>query len=332
VKVLVVAPYPPRRDGIASYAAVQVQRLREAGHAVTVLSPPDGDGDVKAEFLGGDGFRRAAALAATHDRVLVHFQPSLYYRPRAALSKISTSRALLALCRRPNVEVLVHEADPPKLWRPDYVLLAAAFRRASRLWFHTLTEQEALERGYRVRTRGALVRHQDGIRVNPVGRDEGRRRLGLDPEEALLVCPGFVHPDKGFDRAVAAFGRIGDGALVVVGSVRDAIPANLTYASRLREACAATPGASWREGFASDADLDAWIAAADAVALPYRRSWSSGMLARAQALGTPAIVARVGGLPEQAGERDVVFQTDDELEIAMRDAVARANDRLREAR
>jgi glycosyltransferase involved in cell wall biosynthesis len=332
VRVLVVAPYPPRRDGIASYAAVQVQRLREAGHTVTVLSPPDGDGDVRAEFLGGGAFRRAAALAPGHDRVVVHFQPSLYYLPRAPRSKIATSRALLSLCRRPNVEILVHEADPPKLWRPDYALLAAAFRRAPRLWFHTLAEQAALERGYRVRTRGALVRHRDGIRVHAIGRDEARRRLGVDPEEPLLVCPGFVHPDKGFDRAVEALARAGEGTLVVVGSVREASPANVTYASRLRGACAATPGASWREGFVSDGDLDAWIAAADAVVLPYRRSWSSGMLARAQALGTPAIVARVGGLPEQAEDADVVFDTDQELETAMRDAVARAAGRLREAR
>ena len=67
----------------------------------------------------------------------------------------------------------------------------------------------------------------------------------------------------------------------------------------------------------SDGEFDRWVAAADWVILPYRRSWSSGVLARAHALGTPAIVAATGGLPEQAAERDVVVHDDEELRSAM---------------
>jgi hypothetical protein len=43
------------------------------------------------------------------------------------------------------------------------------------------------------------------------------------------------------------------------------------------------------------------------------RAWSSGALARAQKLGTPAFVAAVGGLAEQAGPGDAVFRNDGEL-------------------
>jgi hypothetical protein len=52
--------------------------------------------------------------------------------------------------------------------------------------------------------------------------------------------------------------------------------------------------------------------------LPYLRAWSSGALARAQKVGTPAFVAAVGGMAEQAGPRDVVFRTDGELVELMR--------------
>ena len=65
-----------------------------------------------------------------------------------------------------------------------------------------------------------------------------------------------------------------------------------------------------------------WLAAADWLVLPYRRSWSSGVLARAQALGTPAIVAAVGGLPEQAGDGDMVFDDDEGLRAALVRAAA----------
>ena len=57
MRILVVSSYPPRRCGIGAYARDQVARLRSEGHEVTVLSPPDGDGDVKAPFVGGrDGW------------------------------------------------------------------------------------------------------------------------------------------------------------------------------------------------------------------------------------------------------------------------------------
>jgi len=81
----------------------------------------------------------------------------------------------------------------------------------------------------------------------------------------------------------------------------------------LRDLVSGEDGVTFLDGFVSDDDFDAWLAAADLFVLPYRRSWSSGALARAQALGTPAAVADVGGLAEQAAPRDVVFRPDDEL-------------------
>ena len=90
MRVLVVSSYPPRHCGIGAYARVQVEALRQKGDDVTVLSPPDGDGDVRVPFHGGRPFRRAARDGASFDRILVHFQPSLFYRPRAPLSKIGT--------------------------------------------------------------------------------------------------------------------------------------------------------------------------------------------------------------------------------------------------
>jgi drug/metabolite transporter (DMT)-like permease len=51
--------------------------------------------------------------------------------------------------------------------------------------------------------------------------------------------------------------------------------------------------------------------------LPYRRSWSSGVLARAHALGTLSIVTDVGGLSEQAEPGDEVVADDAALAAAM---------------
>jgi glycosyltransferase involved in cell wall biosynthesis len=147
----------------------------------------------------------------------------------------------------------------------------------------------------------------------------------VGPSERLLLCAGFLHPGKGYERAVEAFGRAGGGGrLVVLGSVRDATPSNEAYAASLRELCSRTPGATLVEDYVSDDDFDAWIVAADRLVLPYRVSWSSGALARAHRLGTPVLVADVGGLAEQAGPDDDVFRTDEQLVALVREALGEA--------
>jgi glycosyltransferase involved in cell wall biosynthesis len=103
---------------------------------------------------------------------------------------------------------------------------------------------------------------------------------------------------------------------VIVGSVRDATPENLAYAEELRELAERTEGVTLVERFQSDEDFDAWVSAADHLVLPYTRAWSSGALARARTLGTPAIVSAVGGLVEQAGPEDELVRSDDELRRA----------------
>jgi glycosyltransferase involved in cell wall biosynthesis len=323
MNVLVVSTFPPRHCGIGAYARDQVADLRGNRDRVTVLSPPDGEGDIRVPFFGGRPFFRAARKGGEFDRIVVHFQPVLYYRPRAPISKVMTSLGLLslALARPSRTEIVIHEADTPKRWRPDYLLLRWAFARAGRLWFHTETERRALERDYRVRVRGGVVPH----RVRPtrtVSREDARAELGLPAGRTIFVCAGFLQPSKGFDRAVEAFRAAEGGSLYVIGSVRDRTPENERYALALAERAAASPGVTFVERFLSDEEFDLWVAAADWLVLPYRRSWSSGVLARAQALGTPAIVSAVGGLAEQAGPKDVVVHDDDELARAFRAAVA----------
>jgi glycosyltransferase involved in cell wall biosynthesis len=326
VKFLVVSSYPPRHCGIGSYARDQVARLRADGHHVTVLSPPDGHGDVRAPFLGGKAFAVAARMGSARrfDSVIVHFQPALYYPPRAPLSKVLASVRLLWLAVRTTdrLEIVMHEADPPVRWRPDYSLLRLALRLTPKVRFHTDAERAAFERAYGIRVRSELLDH----RVSPVAGASGaeaRGRLGLDASGGpVFVCAGFLQPSKGFDRAVRAFSGAHGGRLFVVGSVRDPTPENEAHVHELRRLVQDVPGATLVEGFVTDEEFDLWVAAADWVVLPYRRAFSSGVLARAHALGTPAIVSAEGGLAEQAGPLDVVVDDDEELGAALRHRVA----------
>jgi glycosyltransferase involved in cell wall biosynthesis len=316
LRILVVSSYPPRHCGIGAYAAAQVRALRTRGHEVVVLSPPDGDGDVRRSFVGGSAFRHAARTGARFDRIVVHFQPGLYFRPRTPILHVLTAASLLWLVlRRPFVEIVVHEAtEPPSRFRPDYRLLGLAFSRA-RLLFHTDAERSSLERAYRIRTRATIVPHADSVTVHvALGRDEARARLRLGPERPVFVCAGFLHADKGFDRAVRAFSAArSPGRLYVIGSVRTPTTDTLAHVRDLRALCERTDGVTFDERYVSDEEFDEWISAADVAVFPYRRAWSSGALARAQRLGTPALVADAGGLAEQAGPNDVVFDSEEAL-------------------
>jgi glycosyltransferase involved in cell wall biosynthesis/multidrug transporter EmrE-like cation transporter len=321
VKILVVSSYPPRACGIGAYARDQVRTLREAGHDVTVLSPTDGDGDVKVGFFGGRPFFRASRLAPGFDRVIVHFQPALYYRPRRPMSKVLTSFGLLWLVlRRRQTVILVHEADTPVRWRPDYALLRQAFRCVSELDVHTDAERRALEEAYGITVRARIVPH----RVLPVAGASAAVVAADEGDPVTFLCAGFIQASKGFDQAVRAFGQAfasPNGArLDVVGSVRDRTPENERHLEELRILCQATPGVHLTDGYMDDGEFDARIRRADWVVLPYRQSWSSGVLARAHALGTPAIVSEVGGLGEQAEEGDRVVSAPGGLPNALRDA------------
>jgi glycosyltransferase involved in cell wall biosynthesis len=316
VRVLVVSSYPPRHCGIGAYAHAQVTKLRAAGDEVVVLSPPDGDGDERVDFLDGRPFRRAAALAHSFDRVVVHFEPGIYFRRRAPVSKVRTAWGLARLVTRaPQVEIVLHEVFPrPIAWRPDHRLVRRALRRAT-LVVHTEAERDALAAAYGVGERVRVVPHTDGVLVREApSREDARRRLGVAPEERLYVCAGFLHPAKGYERAIEAFEAAGSpGRLVVLASVRMETEENVAYGRWVASLADRVPGVDLVERYVPDDEFDAWLVAADAVVLPYRQAWSSGVLARARVLGTPAIVSAVGGLADQAGPDDVVFTTDDEL-------------------
>jgi glycosyltransferase involved in cell wall biosynthesis len=333
-RVLVVGTFPPRHCGVGAYAAAQVERLRAEGDHVVVLSPPDGDGDLRVPFIGGAALRRAASIGGGFDRIVVHYETGIWFRPRSPVTHVLTAASLAWLAfRRPELEILVHEAQrPPSLLRPDYALLRLAFRRAA-MRYHTRAEQRAFEAAYGVRTRSAIVPHVDGVTVHAsMSRPAARKRLGVDAAGPLFVCAGFLQPDKAFERAIRAFAIAGsNGRLVIVGSIRDATEENVRYAADLRALAERSENVEMLERFVSDEDFDAWVTAADVFVVPYRGAWSSGAFARAQRLGTPTFVSDAGGLAEQAGEADRVFHADEELGELMREAMRTPARRRRRA-
>ena len=333
-RILMVAPYPPHRDGIAAYAVQEARRLLLEGHHVEVLSPGPSAAHHHLDLKGPRGGLALAKRVRGYDRLLVQFHPDLFYDvPSSAGAHAATSAALgLAFRLARATEVRVHEVDYTlgRVPAPVGPAAVAMWRGVDRLVLHTEVERSAFLDAFRVDPSRVDVADHGGsfVRRTTLDRAAARRRLGIAEDAFVFLSIGFIQPHKGFDRAIDAFAALnadGLGAprarLDVVGSVRVEEPDYVSHLDRLEELAAATPGVTIHPGYVSDEQFDVWLVAADLVVLPYRRIWSSGVLERAALYDRPVVATRVGGLADQAPPGTVLVDDDDALVAALRAAV-----------
>ncbi len=327
MRILMVSPYPPLRDGIAAYAVQSVRELRRQGHHVEVLSPTPSAAQHHLRLTGWRGPLALAKRTAAYDRVIVQFHPDVFY-PQGCLpaERLAVTLGLVGALRRSrSSELVVHEIDYNRLTRPLHRLaFRALLRSATVVDVHTETERRRLARAVHLRPSAiALREHSGDFRPRTHhDRTSARTALGIPQDAHVFLCIGFIQPHKGFDRALRAFRALGTSRarLYVVGSVRLETPEYSLHAAALRSLAAQTPGAELRLGYLTDELFDRWIVAADTVVLPYRMIWSSGALGRAAILDRPVIASRVGGIADQAPPGTVLVSSDLELLRAMRRA------------
>jgi glycosyltransferase involved in cell wall biosynthesis len=326
-RVLMISPYPPVRDGIASYALQTVRALRREGLDVEVLSPGPSAAHHHLDLRGPRGALALAKRIRDYDRVIVQFHPDFFYtEPGNARARMAESTALLvpfALARR--LEVVIHEIDGrfgnPR--RPDGQVARRLWHLPDSIKVHTASERAAFIADFGVDpARVELVDHGADFRPHTqLTRQAARESLDVAADAFLFLAIGFIQPSKGFDRAMEAFDglAVAGARLDVVGSVRTDDPDLVRHASDLADLAARVDGVTLHLGYVSDELFDRWIVAADVVVLPYRNIWSSGVMERAALFERPVIATRVGGLAEQAATRaDVrLVDDDDELRLAM---------------
>jgi glycosyltransferase involved in cell wall biosynthesis/SAM-dependent methyltransferase len=331
-RILLISPFPPLRDGVGKYAAQEAAALRAEGHEVEILSPLPCAAHYVEDLKGGLRLLKVLRYANRFDRILLQYQPSLYHKSRQGLSRGLSNLAMLLLFRSiPNITVVCHEVEYPDDGerRPSLQerVERLAWEAASEVVFHTEWEREAMKRRLGATPRRVVVRPH-GVHFRPAlseDRETARKRLGLPQDETLFVSIGFIQPHKGFDRAIRAFRRIpGEGIrLIVVGSVRTGLREHHAYFDSLLRLAKGERGVEVRKAALTDEEFDRWVIASDAVVLPYREIWSSGVLERAKLLDRRVITTNVGGLAEQVRDGDVVAANDRELAEAMARLVGR---------
>jgi glycosyltransferase involved in cell wall biosynthesis len=131
----------------------------------------------------------------------------------------------------------------------------------------------------------------------PVEREEARRRLGLESGGPLLLFIGLIRPYKGVDVLLAAAPRI-----VAETGARIAIVGEVFRSARglagMRDASPVRERILWQDRYVPEEEMALWLAAADAVVLPYTRISASAIAARAVGARRPIVASAVGGLRE----------------------------------
>lgn len=131
--------------------------------------------------------------------------------------------------------------------------------------------------------------------LDPAG---ARARLGLPPTGRLLLFCGKIEPYKGLDLLLAAWthAHAPDARLCIVGASRD--PEQTAALARQIAALPPDRRPLWRDAFVPNAELGLWLEAADALVLPYRQIYQSGVVLLGLRFGLPLIATPVGSMPD----------------------------------
>lgn len=170
-----------------------------------------------------------------------------------------------------------------------------------------------------------VIPHASYIDIYPdwVGREEARRRMGLEADEIALLLFGVIRPYKGLDMLLDVFDRVlqTDARLrLLVAGQPSASPSVDIW----RERCASHPRIISALRYIDPSEVQLWMRAADLVILPYTSVLNSGALHLALTFGRPVVAPAVGVVPRQV---DPSFATTfrpgdaDSMVAAIHDAV-----------
>lgn len=155
---------------------------------------------------------------------------------------------------------------------------------------------------------------------------EAREKLGLKAKHVILYF-GYVRKYKGLDvliRAAAVLkNRLEDFQIVAVG---ESYEDSKRYTDLIEKEKVGDVF-QWINTYVPDQDVGAYFSACDVVALPYHSATQSGVVPLAYHFNKPAVVTRIGGLPEVVDESKSGFlvQPDSPEELAECLAVNLAN-------
>ncbi|MEM7045591.1 MAG: glycosyltransferase [Pseudomonadota bacterium] len=158
----------------------------------------------------------------------------------------------------------------------------------------------------------------------PIARAAARQRLGLDPDRRCLLLFGRITAYKGGDLLIQALHDLDDPSIHLLVAGKQPFE-RLDIPERLQERVTVI------DRFVEDDEVADVVAAADAVALPYREILTSGTLFLAMGAERPVVLPRLPTLLEAAnGDMAFSYRPGDatSLTSALRDFVDASDETL----
>jgi glycosyltransferase involved in cell wall biosynthesis len=205
-----------------------------------------------------------------------------------------------------KVVLTVHEVYPhnPLLGgRIDRVLAAKMYEKADMLLVHSNSLKEELMSIFTVSPRKIhVVPHgYFSIPQSLANEDELRRRYGLPTDRKVLLFFGTIRENKGLDVLLNAMKMMRDDYLLLIaGCVSDASELPAGHYRRIIRDSNIGGSVRWIDRFIDEEEIADVFKVADAVILPYKKSFhaQSGVLNTAIGFEKPAVVSDVGGMGE----------------------------------
>ena len=326
-RVVLLGPAPPDRGGIAQETARLAGELSKRGTVdYLTFSRPYPRWLDPRRYARDPGLSAAPAIPMldflsprSWDRVagfvenaggalLVPWWTSFWALPvRAVFRKLAAASPEI-----PRV-LLCHNLQDHEGGGVGRFLTFGAFASASAFVTHSEEDRRSLARMFPARPAARIplpVPESAGV-----PREVARRRLGIDGP--LLLFLGLVRPYKGVDLLLDAAPEIlrgGDARIAIVGEV-------FPGSRKLRRRWERSPLKErilWNDVYLPEEEMALWLAACDAVVLPYRKVSGSAIAARAIAARRPIAASAVGGLREivRPGETGELFDPGDARGLA----------------
>jgi glycosyltransferase involved in cell wall biosynthesis len=317
LRVLLISPYPPTRDGIGTYAAFFRGELSAQGYEVRVVAAR-GPEQTEPEVLGslrGPGRKAEPVLLGA----ITEFAPDLVHVQFAVAAYAGAVFAVLRLMRELRergypVVATLHEVtrDTASLRAAGRLLYRAIVARTDLVIVHTEVARDCLYSIARQRElKVEVIRHPHAsLPEADTSADELRLRFGLADVRVVLAF-GFIDVDKGLQDLTRAVGLLAaspstqDVKLVIAGSVRRRYGlfrifelrdrAYLGYLRQIVKRDGLTPAVLFA-GYVPQGSVKAWFDLATVAVLAYRRSEQSGVANLARSAGTPLVTTAAGEL------------------------------------
>ena len=242
----------------------------------------------------------------------VHFQ---FFRREWAESLFFAALRLLRL----NLVYTAHDVLPPEKKKLDTLIKRLVYTSAKVIIVHSDYLKRMLVKRFGVPAgKISIVPHgnfDNYLPEQPVGRAAARQALDLPQEAHVMLFFGIIREYKGLDLLLQAFEQATRDNphlhLVIAGSaLNEALKEK--YARQIA-GMAARERVLYHAEFIPNERVALYFEATDAVLLPYRNIYHSGVLHLAYSFARPIIATRVGDFPEaiEPGKSGLLVQTID---------------------